>query len=288
MSEIETQASADGVAHHHKADGPLFSVIIPTFDRPALLAAAVESVLGQGLATFECIVVDDGGLQPADLPDDSRIRFLRREHSGGAAAARNTGLDAARGEYVTFLDDDDTYTADRLSRAVDALATHPVAICWRNGGQRQLEGNVADVILNELVPHVGQVSLHRDAAPRFDEEFRGSEDVEWWLRLAQEHLVTTVPEVGYLYRSHSGPRHRNGLEARIEGLELLLGRHKAYFDSHPRARAFQMKQIGLAQLGLGNAGLARKAFWASLRARPEARTAWHLVRSTIRVRRDSG
>lgn len=285
MDEIDAQGSAGGATGHQKVDRPLFSVIIPTFDRPALLAAAVQSVLAQRIDTFECIVVDDGGSQPLNLPADPRIRLLRREQSGGAAAARNTGLEAACGRYVTFLDDDDTYAEGRLSNVIDALVVHPVVICWRNGGQRQLEGNVSEVILDDLVPHVGQVSLRRELAPRFDERFHGSEDVEWWLRLALEVPLTTVPEVGYYYRSHDGPRHRNGLEARVKGLELLLDEYAPYFDVHRRARAFQMKQIGLAQLGLGNERLARAAFRDSLRAHLQVRTFWHLARSSVRAPR---
>jgi glycosyltransferase involved in cell wall biosynthesis len=280
MMHEPTPPSPGDPANPPRENGePLFSVIIPTYDRPALLSSAVDSVRAQRFEAFECIVVDDGGPRAPTLPADPRIRLLRRDHSGGAAAARNAGLDAARGRFVTFLDDDDTYTTDRLSNVVDALAAHPVVTCWRNGGQRQLEGNVADVILDDLVPHVGQVSLVRDIAPRFDERYRGSEDVEWWLRLAQQQPVKTSPEVGYVWRSHGGPRHRNGLEARVEGLELLLEQYQSYFDSHRRALAFQKKQIGLAQLSLGNARPARAAFRDSLRARPEARTVWHLVRS---------
>jgi glycosyltransferase involved in cell wall biosynthesis len=279
MKDPSSQSATDRVNVRPDDAEPLFSVIIPTYDRPALLSAAVDSVRAQRFDAFECIVVDDGSPEAPRLPDDPRFRLLRRERSGGAAAARNAGLDAARGRYVTFLDDDDTYTTGRLSDVVEVLGPHPVVVCWRNGGQRVLDGNVADIILDDLVPHVGQLTLLRDAAPRFDERYRGSEDVEWWLRLAQQHPVTTVPQVGYLYRSHDGPRHRNGLEARIDWLEMLLGQHESYFDLHRRARAFQKKQIGLAQLGLGNARLARAAFRDSLRARPETRTLWHLVRT---------
>lgn len=281
MSDVSPARGADAVNVGRDSREPFFSVIIPTYDRPTLLAAAIDSVRAQSFEAFECIVVDDGSPKPPALPEDRRIRLVRREESGGAAAARNAGLDAALGRYVTFLDDDDTYTTGRLSKVVDAVANHPVVVCWRYGGRRRLEGNVGDVILDDLVPHVGQVTMLRCRAPRFDERYRGSEDVEWWLRLALEHTVTTIPEVGYVYRSHPGPRHRNGLEARIEGLELLLGQYESYFDAHRRARAFQKKQIGLAQLRLGNARLARAAFRDSLRARPEARTVWHLARSFV-------
>jgi glycosyltransferase involved in cell wall biosynthesis len=258
---------------------PLFSVIVPTYDRPELLAEAVASVLDQTIGDLECIVVDDGGTLAPQLPADPRIRVIRRATSGGAAAARNAGLDGARGRYVAFLDDDDVYMANRLELSVDALGRAPVAICHRNGGQRDLDGDVTDTILDHLVPHLGQVSLVRTLTPRFDERFRGSEDVEWWLRIAGTLAVTTVPHVGYLYRSHAGPRHANGLRARIEGSLLLLRVHSSYFATHRRARSFQWRQIGLAHLRLGESGPARAAFARSLVAKPQSRTAWHLLRS---------
>ena len=114
--------------------------------------------------------------------------------------------------------------------------------------------------------------IQTGVAPRFEERFRGPEDVEWWLRLAQQHRVTTVPDVGYLVRSHGGPRHGNGPEARVEGLDLLLDRYTTYFDAHRRARAFS-EEADRAGETAPREGPARAAFRNSLRAGPEARTA---------------
>jgi glycosyltransferase involved in cell wall biosynthesis len=262
-------------------DGPVFSVIVPTYDRPELLAQAVASVLDQTIGDLECIVVDDGGTLPPQLPIDARIRVIHRATSGGAAAARNTGLDEARGRYVSFLDDDDVYVPNRLELSLEALGRTPVVVCHRNGGHRDLDGDVTDTILDHLVPHLGQVCLVRTLTPRFDERFLGSEDVEWWLRVAGTLAVTTVPQVGYLYRSHTGRRHANGLRARVEGTLRLLQLHSSYFATHPTARSFQWKQIGLAHLRLGECASARAAFARSLVAKPESRTAWHLLRSVV-------
>lgn len=96
---------------------PLFSVVIPVFNRPGLLAHALRSVLGQTYQDFEILVVDDGSEDAADRIieelADPRIRFLKRPHRGGSAA-RNTGIDAAAGELIAFLDSDDRFLPHHL------------------------------------------------------------------------------------------------------------------------------------------------------------------------------
>jgi glycosyltransferase involved in cell wall biosynthesis len=267
---------------------PLFSVIVPTFGRPRFLEDAIRSVLQQSVDDFECVVVDDASPDPVVTMSDPRVVVVRRERNGGPAAARNTGLQMARGRYIAFLDDDDVYTPDRLALALDGLSRAPVAICWRRGsdgstgGNRRLEGSVHDTILDQLTPHLGQVAIDRRVTPLFDERFVASQDVEWWLRVAAAVPVTTTPTVGLIYRIHTGPRHYNGVAERIRCGLLLLSLHGDYFSAHPRAAAFRWKRIGLMAHNLGTETVARKAFIRSLRLRPESRTFWHLMRSLHR------
>lgn len=105
---------------------PLISVIIPVYKVEAYLAACVESVLAQTWQNFEIILVDDGS--PDNCPKmcdefaarDSRIRVIHKEN-GGLSSARNAGIDAAKGEYLAFLDSDDLWTPlflERLYRAI--------------------------------------------------------------------------------------------------------------------------------------------------------------------------
>jgi glycosyltransferase involved in cell wall biosynthesis len=269
---------------------PLFSVIVPTYGRPRFLAEAVASVMAQTVEDFECIVVDDASPDPPSVPDDPRVRVVRRERNDGPAAARNTGLDYACGRFVAFLDDDDLYTPDRLALAVDGLARAPVATCWngylRTSSRRRkikrnrlLEGRVEDVVLDQIPPHLGVTALWRDVAVRFDERFSAIEDVEWWLRLAQRATVATVPKVGYIFRKHAGPRHRTDLQAHVRGSLLALELHEPYFRSHPVAAAFRYKRLGIAASRLGDRALARAAFARSLRLDPGPAALWHLARS---------
>ncbi len=98
---------------------PLVSICIPTYNRAALVQEAVASVLAQTWREFELIVVDDGSTDDtteALAAYASRIRLIRRESRGGVSAARNTGIAAARGEWLAFLDSDDLWRPEKLAR----------------------------------------------------------------------------------------------------------------------------------------------------------------------------
>src|SRR5205823_7692478 len=97
---------------------PLFSVVIPVFNRARTLPAALESVLAQTEQDFEILVIDDGSSDDpaavvAGFPDP-RIRCVRQENCG-AGAARNRGIDLARGRFIAFLDSDDRFLPHHLS-----------------------------------------------------------------------------------------------------------------------------------------------------------------------------
>ena len=110
-------------------DSPKVSVIIATYNRAELLPRAVNSVLAQTYERYEVIIVDD--CSPDNTQEairrfaNPRIRAVRHETNRGAAAARNTGIAQARGEYIAFLDDDDECTPNRLADQVSVLDSRP-------------------------------------------------------------------------------------------------------------------------------------------------------------------
>ncbi len=107
-------------------DHPLVSIILPTHNRPALLQEALDSIYGQTYDNWEIVVVDDASTPPvAHEFKDGRIRVVRHESSRGGAAAKNTGIQNARGEIIAYLDDDDCYAPAYIERAVDVLGQHP-------------------------------------------------------------------------------------------------------------------------------------------------------------------
>lgn len=108
---------------------PLFTVIIPTYNRADKILPTLDSVREQTLGDFECLVVDDGSKDGPALEaavvgmGDDRFRYIRTPNRG-ASAARNTGFDEARGRYVALLDSDDRFVPDKLARNAELLAAH--------------------------------------------------------------------------------------------------------------------------------------------------------------------
>ena len=106
---------------------PRVSVIVPTHNRVHYLVPALDSVLAQTLPGVEIIVVDDGstdGTEARVREYGDRVRYVRMAHQG-AAVARNVGAEAARGEYVAWLDDDDEYRPHKLALQAEVLDTWP-------------------------------------------------------------------------------------------------------------------------------------------------------------------
>ncbi len=180
---------------------------------------------------------------------------------------------------------------DRLSLALEGLASAPMALCWlrsiggsgssSDGKRRILNGAVHDVILDEPVPHLGQCAIRRELVPAFDERFMLSEDVEWWLRASAAGQVRTVPRTGYLLRHHDGERQTARVGDRLGSRLLLLDVHADYFSEHPRAASYHWKRAGGLALTVGDLRTARHAFRRSLRSRRDPAALWHLVRTLL-------
>lgn len=268
---------------------PLFSVVIATHNRPDFLAEAIDSVLAQTIQDFEVVVVDDASDPPVAAHPDPRVRIVRQEPNGGPARAFNAGAEAAAGKYLTFLADDDWYTPDRLQVALDGLQRAPVTLC--SGGYPEdihrrgptLEGHCYERILDEgHAPGVGTTALRRDCFIPFDTRFLACEDVDWWLRIAQDYPISTENKYCYLVRRHDEVRGVHGTQARLDGSMQLLDAHREYFKRHRRARAFRWRRIGIYRSSLGDRGLAVTALLRSLAIYPERGTILALLRVLAR------
>ena len=118
---------------------PLVSVVMPVFNGERFIGEAIESILSQTFTDFELIIVDDGSedrseeIVQAFQERDGRIQFFQLETNMGPATARNCGISASRGEYVTFMDCDDVSLLNRLEKQAGFLDSNPeigaVGIC---------------------------------------------------------------------------------------------------------------------------------------------------------------
>lgn len=186
------------------------SFIVPTCDRPDLLARALRSIERQRGPAVEALVINDGRLDVTDVVARfPRARLLDSPHPGrGPSAVRNVGLEAARGEFIGFLDDDDWLLPDHAEQLVGALErggadmVHgDVLVCYvrqTDDGRRRVEGLEVYPTVQELARMqfmnllVLPCLLFRRrllAHARFDEEMLVCEDYDLWLRL----LRTTTP-----------------------------------------------------------------------------------------------
>jgi glycosyltransferase involved in cell wall biosynthesis len=107
---------------------PLFSVVVPAYNRHGELRRALQSVAAQSLTDFECVVVDDASHQPLEgivAEFDERFKWVRREANGGCSAARHTGMRYAQGDYVTGVDTDNQLYPWALERAAHYLSAYP-------------------------------------------------------------------------------------------------------------------------------------------------------------------
>ena len=271
---------------------PLFSVVVTTYNRPRLLAEALESVRRQTVDDFECLVVNDGQ-QDVDLPDDHRFTLIDKREGAGMATAANTAIREARGKYLTVLDDDDAYTPRRLELGLQGIADFPVTICWRAnydtgvaGRNRLLEGWVHDVIVDRAPPLLGQMTIERSKMLFLDERLMHSADVEWWLRTTKVLPITTVPDVGLLFRRHPG-RGSADMRYRYRERMRLYSIKKDYFDSHRAAAVRFHKRTGIFAREAGLRREARIHLWKAARYSPRPAILYHLGRALVARRTET-
>jgi glycosyltransferase involved in cell wall biosynthesis len=222
----------------------MFSIVVPAYNRQDYLDEALASVLAQTVTDWECIVVDDASPDVVlTVPDDTRFRLIRNPRNLGIPGARNVGLRAAQGDRVCFLDHDDWYTPDRLASA----AGHAEPLTVQTQQFVLITYDDPAVMFHGFLPHLGQVTVRRDICLSFDEQFRVSDDVDWWLRMIAHHRVTTIPVACYCFRDHEWSQ-LTGRDARLRDSHLLLAKHADFFRANRRARAFRWAR---------NAALAR-------------------------------
>ena len=203
------------------------SVIIPCYNYGRFLPDAVNSVLGQkkdGLAV-EIIVVDDGSTDDTAAVAQgmgSSIQYIYQENQG-PSAARNSGIRAARGDYLVFLDADDLLTAGTLASHIENFAAHPeldVSVCLSLQIFENKDGKTASYLWPLKCAHLDMHLCHSNISPIhtfmlrahvaqdlgfFDPGLRACEDQDYWLRCAAlGKRIGPNPEGLVIYRKHDG------------------------------------------------------------------------------------
>lgn len=189
---------------------PLFSIVIPTYNRADLLPRCIDSVINQSFADFEVVIVDNysedntSQLVADYQKNDSRIKYIQEHNNGVIAHSRNVGIRASKGDYVCLLDSDDWFAVDKLGilshyikenapdllyhkmRLVDEKGDGPIqgkSLAWNHKYDELLiKGNVifnsSVCVKRSVLQHIGGISE--------DEKLKSAEDADCWLRIAKE------------------------------------------------------------------------------------------------------
>lgn len=263
------------------AETPLVSVVLPTYDRPERLRRAVESVNEQTYGNVELIVVDDHSSTPAEqvLADYSfeglRVRHIRHAENEGANTARNNGIEAARGEFIAFLDDDDEWVPTKLERQVRVFSEADPEVGVVYTGMRLLysegtrtvvnttEGDVTKDILvgRPLAPFsavmVRAAVIERAGLP--DERFPSWQDREWYLRLSQHCRFEPLPEPLTIQCRENEDRITRDFEAKRDiSYPLFLSKHRSLAREH--GWVYERRFVATLSESIGRAALRDESY----------------------------
>lgn len=227
---------------------PLISGIVPVFNGERYLGETLNSMLAQTHSPLEIIVVDDGstdGTTDVVAKYGDKVRYLRQENSG-PAVARNRGLDAAQGEYIAFLDADDLWHPEKLTRQMGRFEARPeLDLCityiqnfWIPELAEEAERYRDQPLSRPAAGYIGQTLLARrrifETVGQFNPVLRHSETRDWFLRAQESGAVLEIlPEVLVYRRLHEANTirsHALASASRDEYLQLV----KASLDRRRR------------------------------------------------------
>ena len=280
---------------------PLVSIVIPAYNRAHLVPDALESCLNQTHPHIEIIVVDDGST-------DNTVEMIREQYGGrvqliqqrnqGPAIARNTGVEAAQGDFIQFCDTDDQLHPTKIERCLPFLLDQPdVGLVYTrfrfvdSDGKTPLplplstllpDNSFCDLIRSNGAPIQTSTTLFRKSAFqtvggfRADENQRCAEDWDLLLRLATQYDIVGVDEVLVDYRKHpEGITASNPLmmaQGRLQTVQYArhyAGRNNCLSDAdYDEFEADRYHVLGIVQWEQGDHQTARQSFDQAIRLAP--------------------
>lgn len=232
---------------------PMVSVVIPAYNAESYIAEAVDSVLEQDYPNKEIIIVDDGSTdQTVKILEQygDRIRLIKQANSG-SAVARNAGISAASGSYITFLDSDDVWLPGKLTVQVAYMERHPeidlIQARWQVWEQEldgsfsrpaeicpvetkalpppipELSGWIYHLLLLDCIVWTSVVMVRRrlvNAVGGFDDRYARGQDYQYWLRASRYTPIHKLDCVMALYRQHSD-NSTHGCPRRNYAIEII-------------------------------------------------------------------
>jgi glycosyltransferase involved in cell wall biosynthesis len=269
---------------------PKVSVLIPTRNRASFLREAIASVRAQTFQDFEIVIIDDASDDDtaaviADL-GDPRMRYFRHPQNLGEAASRNAGLAHAGGEYIAFLDDDDTWLAEKLAAQVQLLDRSPSRIGAVYTGYDRIDiktgATISTVpaekhgdIYGELreqnwVGCPSTVMVRRECFDRvgwFDENIKFGVDYDMWIRISRHYQFATIDRPLVRYTVHP-QRLSTDTGAILRGKQDQLKKYADYFAADRRSYGRYFMSLGVLYCYNGRPAEGRAALRRAIRIYP--------------------
>lgn len=269
---------------------PNVSVVIPTYNREQLIARSVKSVLSQTYQDFEIIIVDDASTDNTEEVvssfNDERIRYVRHEENRGEAAARNTGIKVARGDYIAYQDSDDEWFPEKLARQIELLedVSPDVGVIytgfWKTKNHRRTyipfswvgrkNGDIHKELLKGNFIGSPVVLIKKECFSEvglFDERLRNLVDWEMWIRISKHYHFSCVDEplVVAHYDSDNASDNPDSL---INALQLVLEKNRDEFEEEKKLLAKHWINIGNLLVARGSVKKGRHYIINALRLYP--------------------
>jgi len=286
MKKIDKHKNINYDSHR---TSPLISVIIPSYNRANFIKRSLNSVFEQSYKNFEIIVVDDGSTDDTEnfiknYPD-RRIRYIKHTENRGVPSARNTGIKAARGEYITFLDSDDEIYPKKFEIQINRLRDLPdsygliysgYSLFINSTDEHVMDivpeeyDNICDALLKRCIfavhtPLVRKICFEKCGL--FDESLPGCEDWDMWIRLSQHYEFTFVPDILAKFYIH-GEQKSTNLKNKVQARKDILSKHKTLLEKKRWIYSLHLRRIGSLYSLDGNTSEGRKYLIKAIVANP--------------------
>lgn len=287
-----------------RPDSELISVVIPAFNRSSLITGAIKSVLRQTWTNLELIIVDDCSTDDTVAViraiDDPRIRVIEMAENSGPSAARNRGIEHAKGTWVAFQDSDDEWLPDKLALQMSRIAelgpTCVGAYCGMavegsirlKQGQRvtvrylpdpdlaQTEGDLSNTLNTTSAISTQMLMVRRSILERldgFDESLQALEDWDLAIRLAEQGPIAFVDRILVIQRFSPNSITRNRRKW-VAARARLLEKHQSRLQSNPVILAQQYRNLAGEYRLEGMASEAVAAMEKARRTTPGSPGVW--------------
>lgn len=239
----------------------LVTAVLTTYKRePKIVERALKSILAQTYDNLEIIVVDDS---PSDYPlreevaatvmlyQHAGVRYIQHSQNSGACVARNTGLEAANGKFIAYLDDDDEWLPEKIEKQVSVFSNSDESVglvyndfIFHNEKTGEIilkkSKKIHGHILHELLEHgnvIGGTSipLIRTSVLReiggFDVLLEAAQDYDVWVRIAERYTIKHIDEYLNRYYFHNGEQITFNLQKRLSGRLRIIQKYEHYFTT---------------------------------------------------------